>query len=174
LQAVAPFHAQFGHHHVGGVGRERRDGLGPVVRHPRLEAGGGQVVGDRLRHLRHVVDDERAELGHVASPFGLAGHTTVTVVPCPGVLCTSICPAWLRTMPAAMARPSPVPSPRALVVKNGSKMAVRFSGGMPVPWSATAMRTLSPGARPADSVTARPGAEASQALSNRFTSTCCS
>ena len=41
----------------------------------------------------------------------------------------SISPPWLRTMLAAIGRPRPVPSPRFLVVKKGSKTAFMCSGG---------------------------------------------
>src|SRR6267142_1881723 len=40
-----------------------------------------------------------------------------------------------------MARPSPVPLPRSLVVKKGSKIRARSSGGMPLPVSLTVKRT---------------------------------
>src|SRR6266480_1528078 len=42
-----------------------------------------------------------------------------------------------------MASPSPVPLPRSLVVKKGSKMRGRSSGGMPLPVSLTVKRTPS-------------------------------
>jgi hypothetical protein len=45
----------------------------------------------------------------------------------------------------AVARPRPVPRPRAFVVKNGSKMRRRVSSSMPQPVSATAMTTYEPG-----------------------------
>src|SRR6516162_1445338 len=58
------------------------------------------------------------------------------VVPLPNSLSTSIQPWCCLTMPKTVARPRPVPFPSSLVVKNGSKMRARLSGGMPVPVSA--------------------------------------
>ena len=75
-----------------------------------------------------------------------AGSNTVTVVPRPGSeeMLTDP-PAWV-TMPYTVARPSPVPSPLALVVKNGSKARSTTSADMPWPESQTRRRTYSPGA----------------------------
>jgi hypothetical protein len=42
----------------------------------------------------------------------------------------------LTTIRQEMSRPSPVPSPTGFVVKNGSKMRVWTSGGIPSPVSA--------------------------------------
>ena len=44
-------------------------------------------------------------------------------------------------MPRQIHRPSPVPTPSGLVVKNGSKMRARISGAMPAPVSRTSMIT---------------------------------
>ena len=54
----------------------------------------------------------------------------------PGLESTRMSP-WclLTTMRYEMSRPRPVPSPTGLVVKNGSKMRGRISGGMPGPVS---------------------------------------
>ena len=46
-------------------------------------------------------------------------------------------PPWLLTMASAVERPSPVPLPTSLVVKNGSKTRSRMPGGMPLPVSVT-------------------------------------
>ena len=108
------------------------------------------------------------------APSATAGHSTVAVVPAPGVLVRSMRPPWLRTMLAAIGSPSPVPSPRGLVVKNGSNTACRCSGAIPDPLSPITMRTISRSAARASIVMWPPDADASQALSNRFTSTCCS
>ena len=59
------------------------------------------------------------------------------VVPSPGALATLIAPAWSATVPYTDAKPSPVPLPIGLVVKNGSKMCSRASGLMPSPVSVT-------------------------------------
>ena len=71
---------------------------------------------------------------------GLAtGRITRNRVPSPGALSTSIRPPWSWTMPWVMLRPKPVPSPTALVVKNGSKICGKISSGMPQPLSATSI-----------------------------------
>ena len=44
-------------------------------------------------------------------------------------------------MPCTVARPSPVPSPDAFVVKNGSKMRGCVSRSMPMPVSVTVRQT---------------------------------
>src|SRR5256886_5929782 len=56
-------------------------------------------------------------------------------------LLTSIKPPCPRTMPEEVDRPRPEPLPCSFVVKNGSKMRSSTSGGMPVPVSATLMRS---------------------------------
>src|ERR1700682_3835313 len=48
-----------------------------------------------------------------------------------------------------MLRPSPVPLPTSLVVKNGSKTRSRTSGGIPKPGSMTDTFTYDPGEHPA-------------------------
>jgi hypothetical protein len=48
-------------------------------------------------------------------------------------------------MPYVVARPSPVPRPWPLVVKNGSKMWSRVCASMPRPVSVTEMTAYSPG-----------------------------
>ena len=57
---------------------------------------------------------------------------------------TVMSPPWLRTMPWAMPRPSPVPSPTGLVVKKGSKIRSRCSAAIPQPSSSTWTTTQSP------------------------------
>ena len=59
------------------------------------------------------------------------------VVPAPTLLLTSISPPWASMIPYDTANPRPTPLPSLLVVKNGSKILLRFSGGMPSPLSAT-------------------------------------
>src|SRR6266404_2543628 len=58
---------------------------------------------------------------------GTAYSDTATVVPRPGSLSTRTVPCWAATSSCTMERPSPVPEPGGLVVKNGSKMRERFS-----------------------------------------------
>ena len=68
----------------------------------------------------------------------------VKVAPCPGVLSTAMSPPDCLAKPKAWLRPSPVPLPTSLVVKNGSKIASIWSAAMPVPVSAMEMATKSP------------------------------
>ena len=65
----------------------------------------------------------------------------VNVVPSPTSESTSMVPPWLEMMPETIESPSPVPL--SLVVKNGSKIRRRASGGIPVPVSATDRATQS-------------------------------
>src|SRR5580765_4648259 len=46
--------------------------------------------------------------------------------------------------PSTVDRPSPVPLPNSLVVKNGSKILSITSAGMPLPVSSTVSRTCGP------------------------------
>jgi len=59
----------------------------------------------------------------------------------PGLLSTRMLPPCFSTMRAQMERPRPVPSPFALVVKNGSKIRPATSGVMPGPVSTIATST---------------------------------
>lgn len=61
------------------------------------------------------------------------GRRTVKVVPSSTLDSTSMRPPCLVTVLYDSDRPSPVPLPTGLVVKKGSKMRFRFSGGMPLP-----------------------------------------
>ena len=62
-------------------------------------------------------------------------------MPLPGSLYTVMWPPDCFMKPNTIERPRPVPLPCSLVVKNGSKMRVRMSGGMPVPESLTSTTT---------------------------------
>ena len=85
--------------------------------------------------------------GSLATVTGLelAGKNTINVVPLPTSLSTSIQPWCCLAMPYTVARPSPVPFPVLLVVKNGSKILGRTSGAIPQPLSLTARQTNTPG-----------------------------
>ena len=72
------------------------------------------------------------------------GSSTPNVVPRPGTLSTVMVPPCSSMMLRHSDRPSPVPSPAGFVVKNGSKMRERISGGMPRPVSAISTRTRPP------------------------------
>jgi hypothetical protein len=69
---------------------------------------------------------------------------------------------------------SPSPDPSAFVVKNGSKMRSRISGGTPRPLSSTRISTWS-GSSPTrhENRTQPPAGTASMAFSPRFITTCC-
>src|SRR5437764_455990 len=56
-----------------------------------------------------------------------------------------MCPPDCRTMPYTVARPSPVPLPTSLVVKNGSNRWALTSSVMPEPVSPTVSTTYGPG-----------------------------
>ena len=69
------------------------------------------------------------------------GSRIVTSVPLPSSLVTfTVPPAWCAK-PCTCDRPSPVPLPTGLVVKNGSNTLSSTSGAMPVPVSATEIAT---------------------------------
>ena len=64
------------------------------------------------------------------------GNTILNSVNCPGSVSTSIVPPCRFTMKSWLIdRPSPVPSPEGLVVKNGLNIFSLTSSGMPVPLS---------------------------------------
>ncbi len=65
------------------------------------------------------------------------GRYSVKVAPRPGALATVMYPLFCFMMPSAAARPSPVPLPTGLVVKNGSKTCVWVAASMPMPVSRT-------------------------------------
>jgi hypothetical protein len=76
------------------------------------------------------------------------GRKMRKAAPSPGLETTLIQPSDCLTMPKTVASPSPVPSPTALVVKNGSKILPMTSGAMPGPSSLTSIRARSPGPAP--------------------------
>ncbi len=57
------------------------------------------------------------------------------MVPSPTALSQKMYPSFCLTIPYTVANPNPVPLPRSLVVKNGSKIRARTSGDMPEPVS---------------------------------------
>jgi hypothetical protein len=60
-----------------------------------------------------------------------------TLVPLPGVLRMRMLPPDWRMKPYTIDSPSPLPVPKLLVVKKGSKTRGRISGAMPPPLSET-------------------------------------
>src|SRR3954469_5602415 len=78
-------------------------------------------------------------------PRLMRGNTILNSVNSPGLVSTSIVPPCCLTMMSWLIdRPSPVPSPAGLVVKNGLKILSVSSAGMPVPLSRTRISTAPP------------------------------
>src|SRR6058998_154002 len=133
------------HRHIGPARHdalaEREGGLrGGLPAH--LVAARAEAGGDRLAHLALVVDDEDAPAHDAASAGSAGGGRKIeNRLPFPTSLSTSIQPPCSATIPCATARPSPVPSPIALVVKNGSNTRARSSRAMPRPSSSTVTQT---------------------------------
>ena len=120
-------------------------------------------------------------VGSLATAATATGPSTVgrhisKHVPRPGALRNSTSPpAWV-TMPCTVARPSPVPRPTALVVKNGSNTRAWTSGDMPMPVSVTVRWTAwtppaGAGGLAVAIVSVPPPGMASPALALRFIST---
>ena len=68
--------------------------------------------------------------------------------PSPGRETSSTWPPARSATPWTVASPNPLPSPVVFVVKKGSNARSATSGDIPVPVSATEMRTYVPGAMP--------------------------
>src|SRR5882724_614367 len=124
---------------------------------PELPQAGGEeaLPGENLAFRVHFqvpgqllegpgVAQGRVQEGGDAIHAGTACSDTATVVPRPGSLSTRTVPCWAATSSCTMERPSPVPEPGGLVVKNGSKMRERFSLLIPQPLSITESSTRSP------------------------------
>ena len=105
----------------------------------------------------------------------------VTAVPLPISLFTVTAPPDWLAKPCTCDRPSPVPLPTGLVVKNGSNTRFITSGDIPEPVSMMASATKSPSSRPAaepgcsitlraDTVMVPPSGMASRALTAILTS----
>src|SRR5262249_53149156 len=155
--AVHVGHLPVGHHHVGGALVPRPEGRGRPGLGLRLVAGPGERGRHHLRHPRLVVDDQDAR-AHAAAR---TGSLTVKQAPPPARSPTSMEPPCASTIWRTTASPSPVP--RGRVVKNGSKIRLRISAGMPGPSPETASSTASGAARAA-TVTDPPAATAWPAL----------
>src|SRR4051812_26381688 len=104
--------------------------------------------------------DQRCQAAHAVT----ACSETATVVPRPGSLSTRTVPCCAVTSSWTMERPSPVPDPGGLVLKNGSKMRARFSLGMPQPLSMIDSSTRSPAVAAAIRTSPRSGSTACTAL----------
>ena len=69
----------------------------------------------------------------------------VMLVPPPSTESISTWPPDCFTKPCTIDRPSPVPRPTCLVVKNGSNTRAKVAASMPWPLSRTRSITYSPG-----------------------------
>ena len=72
----------------------------------------------------------------------IRGRKIRITVPWPGSLSTVITPLLCCTIPYTVERPSPVPSPTGLVVKNGSKIMDWVARSIPMPVSLDAERDV--------------------------------
>src|SRR5580658_4327733 len=95
------------------------------------------ATGRRRRSDAQATSTESAAAGFVVS----IGRKTSKREPCPGALSTTMRPPWSLIMPCTTARPSPVPLPTSLVVKNGSKSRALVVSSMPQPLSVTDRRS---------------------------------
>src|ERR1700676_3377753 len=105
--------------------------------------------------------------------YSATGRYTRNTLPSPGALSTVICPPCSSTILETMARPMPTPS--ALVVKNGLNILSRWFASIPEPRSMTAISAFCPSAvaaRRVLTVTTAPGGLACAAFDNKFVTTC--
>ena len=132
LQLVEQPHAVHPRQHDVDDGRVERHGAQQVEsfvrgrRQPDLITLAREQRVEDFAHDLLVVDDENGAGGrHERIPAARAaeapsGNCSVNRVPWPGVLSQVMAPPCSCTMPYVIERPSPVPLPMALVVKNGS------------------------------------------------------
>ena len=142
LDALHVGHLHVEQQHVGQILLELLQ-RGAAVGHPAHRVAlPAQLADHQLAQVLLVVGHQHPDRrGHdcgLPVPAGWRGKMTRKVVPAPTRVSTSIRPSWSATIPCAMARPSPVPCPGGLVVKNGSKTRGRTCSGMPGPWSCEA------------------------------------
>ncbi len=129
----------------------------------------------RMRPRRDAADTTASFGGSLGRAAVVARRMTRKVLPLPTSLSTSIRPPKLVTMSWQMGRPSPVPTPTGLVVKNGSNNRSRFSAAMPEPVSRTSMARPSAWGRVRTRISLRstsPSGMAWAAFTSRFTITC--
>ena len=146
VEAVDVLHAQVGHDDVGRIAAEALEGRGPAVGDFGLEPGRLEIVGHRLA-MSTTSSTTRARglrMGTARGAPRSCGPAEPDRRALAGRAREVDFPPWLRTMLGAMESPSPVPSPRFLVVKKGSKTAFMCSSAMPQPASMTSMSTIVP------------------------------
>src|SRR5208283_2264808 len=129
-------------------GADALEGFARRLRERHGEARGAQLLtellAEKLGDVGLVVHDQDQRI-HAAPA---RGRTRVNWVKAPGSVMTSMVPpCCLTTMSWLSDRPSPVPSPAGLVVKNGLNILAFTSSGIPVPLSRMAISTLVPRSR---------------------------
>ena len=117
--------------------RAQRDA--PVTDRSTTWPSSSKIARDRRPHRGIVVDQQQPQRARLRTRFlrppwraagtsSHAGRRSVTVVPRPTMLLMSTDPPDCCISPNTCARPSPVPRPCGLVVKNGSTArAARFA-----------------------------------------------
>src|SRR4029079_17969445 len=132
------------------LGQRRRSAVGErSVPRKAPDANGPR---QRAQDARLVIDEEDAQVHDAAltscAAAALSGILTWNTVPRPGTESNVSVPAcFSTTMLRAMARPCPVPCPKGLVVKNGSKMRTRTGPRVPPSVAPLSPTTPSPSAR---------------------------
>src|SRR5205823_11481265 len=171
---INAFHDQVSDDHIQIVCVKRRQCLLAARSHDDVPPFSLQVLTQNSDHLRVVVHEEYPRR-HITSTL-TSGTQTVNVDPEPRVLSTQISPPCVRTMSRQIARPRPVPCPRGLVVRNGSKIRGSNWSTMPLPVSVTTSAMPLRSSRTiacAEIVTRPPGPVASSAFRTRLITTCC-
>jgi hypothetical protein len=96
-------------------------------------------------HCSKLGAGQVGEMGVTDYLLLVRGNTILNSVKIPGSVSTSMLPpCCLTTMSWLIDRPSPVPSPEGLVVKNGLNIFSLTSSGIPMPLSRIRISTLSP------------------------------
>src|SRR6185503_6246017 len=146
-QAVPPISQRAQHLDPGQLGEAE-------VQHEQVEvaAGGETQPLIAVAHELRVVPGLVEPAAHILADcfvvlddqdFHATGRYTLKLLPTPTCDSTSMRPRCSSKMPYATERPSPVPLPCGLVVKNGSKILERSSGEIPVPVSMNSIRSSS-------------------------------
>src|SRR5215469_17629324 len=142
LRAVHSRHTHVGYDYIVRLRLELLDCERGICdkRHLPFRAGAIQTAAQALEKCRLIVNEQ--DLLHDLPPDARPpiGKRSIMRVPRPTKLsAASVPPCFSTTIERAIARPCPVPLPTSLVVKKGSKIRSRFSGGMPQPLSSNAI-----------------------------------
>src|SRR6202043_601056 len=108
-----------------------------------------ELLAKQRLDIRLVVDDQdvnaQIEPPELAWATAVRGSVIINSVNAPGSVSTSIVPpCCFTTISWLIDKPSPVPSPAGLVVKNGLNIFSFTSNGMPAPLSRIRISTLLP------------------------------